>query len=132
MLTFGPYFCYVLPGALEYEFENDLKISTSQFTLFISLYSWPNVILCFFGGVLIDNILGIRAGAILFSCLVTAGQIMFGIGAYAKQIWLMDIGDFKHLIVKKLLTNIDYIECFLIKEDLFLGNSHLKINYKQK
>ena len=44
MLTFGPYFCYVLPGALEYEFENDLKISTSKFTLFVSFRDSSRII----------------------------------------------------------------------------------------
>ena len=28
LLTFGTKFCYVLPGALENQFENDLKITT--------------------------------------------------------------------------------------------------------
>ena len=94
LLTFGPYFCYVLPGALENEFERDLKISTTQFTLFTSLYSWPNIILCFFGGFLIDRLLGVRLGAILFSCFVTIGQILFAYGAYTKNIWMMYIGRF--------------------------------------
>ena len=94
LLTFGSYFCYVLPGALQDHFEKDLKISTSKFTLFISLYSWPNVVLCFFGGFLIDNLLGIQMGAIVFSCLVTVGQLLFGYGAYCNKVWLMMVGRF--------------------------------------
>lgn len=94
LLTTGPYFCYVLPGALEKEFEHDLDISTTQFTIFTSLYSWPNIILCFFGGFLIDRVLGVRLGTIIFSCFVTIGQLMFAIGAYTKSIWLMYIGRF--------------------------------------
>ena len=94
LLTFGPYFCYVLPGALQTEFERDLKISTAAFTLFVSLYSWPNVVLAFFGGLLIDNFLGVSLGAIIFSCLVSLGQILFGYGAYVNKVWLMDIGRF--------------------------------------
>jgi hypothetical protein len=121
MLTFGPYFCYVLPGALEYEFENDLKISTSKFTLFVSLYSWPNVILCFFGGILIDNILGIRVGAILFSCLVTVGQLLFGLGAYLDKIWIMDVGNYCRFIVLDKIKNI-FLTNIIFKVDLFSGN----------
>jgi MFS family permease len=94
LLTFGPYFCYVLPGALERELERDLKITTTQFTLFASLYSWPNVILCFFGGFLIDRVLGIKWGAAIFSCIVSLGQILFALGAYVDQVWLMYIGRF--------------------------------------
>jgi hypothetical protein len=37
-----------------------MKISYSQFMLMYSLYSWPNVILCFFGGYMIDKWIGIR------------------------------------------------------------------------
>ena len=94
MLTFGPYFCYVLPGALEKEIERDLSISTTQFTVFTSLYSWPNVVLCFFGGYLIDRVLGIRLGAIIFSCLITFGQILFGYAAYTDNVVLMDVARF--------------------------------------
>ena len=85
-LTFGPYFCYVLPGALQTEFQRDLKISTAQFTLFVSLYSWPNVVLAFFGGLLIDNFLGVPFGAFLFSCTVSIGQLLFGFGAYINKV----------------------------------------------
>jgi dipeptide/tripeptide permease len=93
-LLFGTYFCYVLPGALENEFERDLKISTSQFTVFNSLYSWPNIFLCFFGGFLIDRVLGNRLGAILFSSFVSIGQLMFAYGAFTKNLTLMYIGTF--------------------------------------
>lgn len=48
----------------------------------------------FFGGFLIDKLLGVRLGAILFSCCVSFGQIIFGYGAYTKNIWLMYIGRF--------------------------------------
>ena len=54
--------CYVLPGGLEKEIERDLKISTDEFTLFTSLYSWPNVFMCLISGFLIDKILGVRLG----------------------------------------------------------------------
>lgn len=40
-----------------------MDITTSQFMLMYSLYSWPNVIICFFGGYLIDRWLGIRSAS---------------------------------------------------------------------
>ena len=94
MLTFGQYFCYVLPGALEKEIERDLKITTTQFTVFTSLYSWPNVVFCFLGGYLIDRVLGVRLGAVIFSCMITFGQILFAYAAYVNNLILMDIGRF--------------------------------------
>lgn len=94
MLLFGTYFCYVLPGALEHQFEHDLKITTSQFTIFNSLYSWPNIFLCFFGGFLIDRVLGNRLGAIVFSSFVTMGQFIVSYGAYTKNVTIMYVGTF--------------------------------------
>jgi MFS family permease len=94
LLSFGSYFCYDNPAALQDNFKKDLKISTATFTAFYSWYSWPNVVLCFLGGYLIDRVLGIRFGAIFFSCLVFTGQLVFGFGALWNKIWLMDAGRF--------------------------------------
>ena len=75
ILIIGSYFCYDNPAALQDTMKRDLKINTSQFMGFYAWYSWPNVILCFFGGFLIDRVFGIRWGAIIFSLFVTAGQV---------------------------------------------------------
>ena len=73
----GSYYVYDNPATLQDVMLSDLKINTAQFTTFYSLYSWPNVILCFFGGFLIDRVFGVRWGAIIFSVIVTIGQVMF-------------------------------------------------------
>lgn len=72
---FGAYFCFDNPAALQDNFKRDLKISTAAFTSFYSWYSWPNVILCFFGGFLIDRVFGVRLGAIVFLSIVLTGQV---------------------------------------------------------
>lgn len=46
------------------------------------------------GGYLIDRVFGIRLGAIVFSTLVLAGQIVFALGALYNKVWLMDVGRF--------------------------------------
>jgi dipeptide/tripeptide permease len=94
LLSFGSYFCYDNPAALQDNFKKDLKITTATFTAFYSWYSWPNVVLCFLGGYLIDRVFGIRMGAIFFSTLVFIGQLVFALGAYKNLIWLMDVGRF--------------------------------------
>ncbi|RNA16812.1 major facilitator superfamily domain-containing 1 isoform X2 [Brachionus plicatilis] len=94
LLSFGSYFCYDNPAALQDNFKKDLKISTATFTAFYSWYSWPNVVLCFLGGYLIDRVFGIRLGAIFFSTLVLSGQLVFAFGALWNKIWLMDVGRF--------------------------------------
>jgi MFS family permease len=94
LLTLGPEGCYVLPGGIEKEIERDLKISTTEFTLFTSLYSWPNVIICFLSGYLIDSILGVRLGAIIFLTLITFGMFTFALGAYLNRTIVMHLGRF--------------------------------------
>jgi hypothetical protein len=71
----GSYFCYDNPAALQDNMTRDLKISVGKFMGFYSWYSWPNVILCFFGGFLIDRVFGVRIGAVIFSLFVTVGQV---------------------------------------------------------
>lgn len=75
LLFAGAYYVYDNPAALQDVMLSDLKISTSQFTMFYSLYSWPNVIMCFFGGFLIDRVFGIRWGALIFCAIVTVGHV---------------------------------------------------------
>lgn len=93
-LSFGSYFCYDTPGALQDTIIRDLELSTSQYVLFYSLYSWPNVILCFFGGLLLDNVFGICWGTIIFSVIVTLGQVVFAAGALLNIFWVMCLGRF--------------------------------------
>lgn len=94
LLGFGNYFCYDAPGALEVPIEDAMSVGTSEFTSLYALYSWPNVIMCFFGGLLIDKVLGIRFGAIVFLVLLVIGQSLVALGAYTGHFWLMQVGRF--------------------------------------
>ncbi|XP_076244875.1 lysosomal dipeptide transporter MFSD1 isoform X2 [Calliopsis andreniformis] len=69
-------------------------MSTSKFVLLYSIYSWPNVILCFIGGFLLDSIFGICFGTILYMGLTLVGQIIFATGAIVNTFWLMMLGRF--------------------------------------
>ncbi len=71
----GSYFCYDNPGALQDIIKKDMGVDSSTYMTLYAWYSWPNVVLCFFGGFLIDRVFGIRLGAIIFAAFVTAGQV---------------------------------------------------------
>jgi len=45
----------------------------------------------FVGGFLIDNVLGIRLGTILFGLLTVIGQILLAFGVYINELWVMDL-----------------------------------------
>lgn len=93
-IPFGSYFCFDAPSALQDKFKQDLGITTETFTQFYSWYNWPNVITCFFGGVLIDRVFGVRIGAVLFASLILIGNLVFTVGAFTQSIFLMNLGRF--------------------------------------
>lgn len=111
MLLFaGSYFCFDNPGALQDDFKVDLQMSTSKFVLLYSIYSWPNVILCFIGGFLLDSVFGIRLGTIIYMGLTLIGQIIFATGAMVNEFWVMMVGRFVfgYVFLYKLGIFYDY------------------------
>ncbi|XP_056329392.1 major facilitator superfamily domain-containing protein 1 isoform X1 [Danio aesculapii] len=93
-LGFGSYFCYDNPAALQSQVIQDMNLNTASFMQLYAWYSWPNVVLCFLGGFLLDRVFGIRLGTVIFSLFVLVGQIIFAAGALANHFWLMNVGRF--------------------------------------
>ncbi|XP_012262460.2 major facilitator superfamily domain-containing protein 1-like [Athalia rosae] len=94
LLGFGSYFCYDNPGALQDNFRTDLDLPTSKFVLLYSIYAWPNVILCFIGGFLLDSVFGIRLGTVIYMAITLIGQFIFALGALVDTFWIMMVGRF--------------------------------------
>ena len=59
--------------------------------MFVSVYSYPNVILPLIGGIFLDKI-GIRLGLVVFAFTILVGQTLFMIGGYTKTYWFMILG----------------------------------------
>ncbi|VDP04235.1 unnamed protein product [Soboliphyme baturini] len=91
-LNFGNYMVYDTPAALSDNIVQDMEVSSSSYNLLYDIYSWPNVILAFFAGVLIDNVCGIRLGGVIFSFIVMSAQIIVAVGAFTNAFWLMVVG----------------------------------------
>jgi len=91
MLNFGNYFCYDNPQALEDDLETRIPLTTFDYDLLYSVYSFPNIILPFFGGLLIDKI-GVRVALIGFAGLLIVGQTIVAFGASQKSLALMVAG----------------------------------------
>ncbi|XP_017063377.1 major facilitator superfamily domain-containing protein 1 [Drosophila eugracilis] len=94
LLGFGSYFCYDNPGALQKDFKRDLNLTSTEFTLIYSIYSWPNVVLCFVGGFLIDRLFGIRLGTVIYMLILLVGQLTFACGGILDAFWMMIMGRF--------------------------------------
>ncbi|KAL5475426.1 hypothetical protein EMCRGX_G025241 [Ephydatia muelleri] len=94
LLSFGSYYCYDNPVALQNIIINVMKVDFTRYNLLYSLYSWPNVILALVGGLLMDRVFGVRLGTVIFSALICLGQLIFALGAFFDRYWLMLAGRF--------------------------------------
>ena len=94
LLGFGSYFCYDNPGALQSEIKTSLNITTAQFSNLYAWYCWPNGVLPIVGGFLMDRVLGIRFGTMVFALFIVIGQIIFALGGFLDALWVMEIGRF--------------------------------------
>ena len=59
--------------------------------MFYVVYSIPNMVLPFFGGIMLDSI-GNRFGLILFTTVLTIGQLVFAIGGTSENFVVMLVG----------------------------------------
>lgn len=93
LLTFGSYFCFDTPGALVTEISRGLDLTSFEYNVLFSVYSWPNTVLVFVGGVLIDRY-GNRFSAVALSVLVLVGQLVMAVGVALRAYWLLLVGRF--------------------------------------
>ncbi|VDK38856.1 unnamed protein product [Taenia asiatica] len=89
LMSFGSYYCFDNPAALQDAFLMDLHLTMTQFMNLYAFYSWPNVVLSLVGGFFIDRVIGIRWGAIFFASIIFVGQCLFALGAFVPSIYLM-------------------------------------------
>ena len=72
------FFAYHAPGAIAQSLQSTYHLSTSSFGLLFTLYSLPNIVLVFIGGVLIDRY-GPAYTSLLFNVCMLAGMVVFAL-----------------------------------------------------
>ena len=91
-LFFSFYYCADNQGGLEDTIIKVMNVDTTQYSLLLFMYSWPNVIFCLIGGVIVDRVLGQRVSLILVTALSLLGQFLMALGAFLGHFWLMLVG----------------------------------------
>jgi len=66
-------------------------MDSTHFSLLYTVYSIPNMVLPILGGVFLDKI-GVRLGLIIFSFILTLGQLVFTLGGYHNNYDMMIAG----------------------------------------
>ena len=94
MSTFGDYYCFDNVGATHEHLKSQFASLNNfeyYFSLLYSLYSFPNILLPFIGGMFI-TVFGNRVMYLIFSVCIIFGQFMFVVGSQMKSITLMIVG----------------------------------------
>ena len=81
-------------GGIENTIIQVMRIDATQYNLLFSAFTWPNIILCLIGGIVIDRFLGLSQGFILLTLLSLLGEIIFVVGAFIDNFVVMLIGRF--------------------------------------
>ena len=95
-ITFGTYWISDAPAALYTQFQGwfgPTFTNASNANLY-AVYSYPNVVLPFVCGILVDKYIGVRWGTMLFVSLSTVGQLVFSVGVSMKSYTIALIGRF--------------------------------------
>ncbi|PRP86283.1 hypothetical protein PROFUN_05424 [Planoprotostelium fungivorum] len=75
LICFGSYFAFDEIQPFDSQIQKTLNIERADFSNLYAIYSFPNIILVFFGGLLGDKI-GVRLAALIFVLFVFAGAVM--------------------------------------------------------
>jgi MFS family permease len=91
--SFGYFFSFDLPSVLEDPISELLGLTSVQYNLFYSLFSWATCVFVIPGGVFIDRV-NARSAGVLFASITVVGQSLFALGGNLKAYWLMCFGRF--------------------------------------
>eukprot|EP00850_Spirogloea_muscicola_P022497 SM000298S10951 [mRNA] locus=s298:37789:41726:- [translate_table: standard] len=94
-IMMGAYFCFDNPSALKEPIQTALDLSDTQYNLFYSVYSFPNIVLPLAGGMLVDRC-GTRTSMLLFTLCIVLGQGIFAAGIYSRSYHLSLAGRFTY------------------------------------
>jgi nitrate/nitrite transporter NarK len=87
----GPHFCIDIPSVLGLSIEKQFDVSQTQWSMLLVCFYLPNVVLPLIAGIFIDKV-GIRCGYMIFSVVLTFGQMIIATGAHLMSFPLMMVG----------------------------------------
>jgi len=98
LMLFGNYYCYDNPAALKGQMKDyfdGTQVGGSNwetnFSLLYSVYSFPNTVLPFLGGFMVDK-LGVKLMTLIFAGCILVGQCIFAFGTSIKSLPIMLLG----------------------------------------
>ena len=73
-----------MPSGIQYTIIKVFKLSAKEYNLHFSVYAWPGIALSIvaIGGILIDRVVGLRAGFLIVTVITILGQGLMTVGAF--------------------------------------------------
>ena len=87
----GSIYCFYLPNTLESNIKTYFNIDKSKYQLLFSVYEFPNLIVPFIGGMIVDRT-GVRISMIIVICIMICGQVLIISSVCSAHFWLMIMG----------------------------------------
>ena len=111
LIMYGTYFAYDAVGALGTQITDGLGLTSTQFTRLYAIYSLPNMVMPFFGGLFIDRV-GASAGGLVFCALVVLGSVVV---AFAPT-----VGSYNLMLVGRLIFGLG-AESLSVSQNAFIS-----------
>ena len=86
------YFAIELPSGLQLDIINVMNINAKQYNLLFSVFTWPDLVLSVFGGILIDRVIGMRIGILLLVLFALSGEAIFALGMFLNNFTVALLG----------------------------------------
>ncbi|CAD8152613.1 unnamed protein product [Paramecium pentaurelia] len=83
--------CIDFPSVLASQIQSTFNVGQKDINYLFSIYSMPNIVLPFFGGIIIDKI-GVRSALIIFCSFLVIGQGLCVQGAQVQDFGLLKLG----------------------------------------
>ena len=88
-LQFATYVCYYNPQPLQTALlDYPLYLTSSEYNLLFSAFSFPNIFLSLIGGYIIDK-KGLKFSLFLYSTLLLLGQVISTVGIWVRTLLLL-------------------------------------------
>ena len=111
--------CFELPSGIEDTIIKVMKVTTAEYDLLFSVSVLPSTFLCLIGGVLVDRLVGLRLGLLIFVSSALLGQIVWAIGGFTDRYFIMLVGRFFIGAGNQLVIVISHaFKAVWFKEDL--------------
>ena len=86
------HFCVNLPSGLETVIIKVTGIDVMKYNAIFSAYAWPDVLMPIIGGMIVDRVVGMRCGYLIFTSILMIGQGVMTVGGYLGMFWVMLLG----------------------------------------